>query len=163
MSFVYEKVFKDQSHGGEKWVWLVECIFGLERRVFLTCKLLWIWCNTRDYVWAFHLGNLFLLILLRKGFEYLQVFCREDEHLWLASSYNFGLPYGTTSGPFAQIVFFFQFSYENGLKWFELRMVWSDLRVIEMHTSKCKHAKRKELIIRRPKSKPCDWNKSNSL
>lgn len=36
-------------------------------------------------------------------------------------------------------------------------MVLSDLRIIEMQTSKCEHKKIKELVVRRPKSKPHDW------
>ena len=93
--FRLRKGFKDRI-AAKKIVWLIECIFGLERRVFITCKLLQFGFNSRDYVRTFHPGNIFLPILVKK-------------------------------------------------------MVWNDLMVIEMQTSKCEHAKRKELIVRSPR------------
>lgn len=88
---------------GEKIGLICWVCFRFGRRWFMTCKLLRLRSNIRDYDWILHQSSLFLSIYCKKkthsNFIGRQVF-------GLASYYNLGLTLRTMTRPYTHVAFF---------------------------------------------------------
>lgn len=74
----------------------------------MTLKLLRLGYNTRDYYWTLH-PLVFLIQFVMKEFGIFTSVLSEGQTFWIASYYDLGLVFGTMTGYYIQVVFFFQF------------------------------------------------------
>jgi len=107
--------------------WIYKSTFG--KTSLISTQQLWpkhCFASSQDKM-SFVYEKVFWSITQRweKKFDWLEVFLGlKDEYLWLASSYNLGLILGTTSGPFTQVIFFFQFYWEKTFEY--LQFFWKE-------------------------------------